>query len=104
MLLVRNDNCSALLFRARQARADQGGNQSEDWHFNTANTNWAYYQTSIMAPYMGGQVGVYKCPADSIASDNGPRVRTVSMQGQMGNLYMKSTTQGYIRATRPTSN
>jgi prepilin-type N-terminal cleavage/methylation domain-containing protein/prepilin-type processing-associated H-X9-DG protein len=71
------------------------GNQSEDWHFNTANTNWAYYQTSIMAPYMGGQVGVYKCPADSIASDNGPRVRTVSMQGQMGNLYMKSTTQGY---------
>jgi len=71
------------------------GNQSEDWHWNTANTNWAFYQKSIMAPFMGNQVGVYRCPADTIPSDNGLRVRSVSMQGQMGNLYIKSTTQTY---------
>ncbi len=63
------------------------GNQAEDWHMATANTNWGYYQKSIMAPYMGNQVGVYKCPADSIPSDNGPRVRTVSMSSAMGNVY-----------------
>jgi prepilin-type N-terminal cleavage/methylation domain-containing protein len=71
------------------------GNQAVDWHWNPANTNWAYYQKSIMAPFMGKQIGVYKCPADTIPSDNGPRARSVSMQGQMGNLYMKTTTQNY---------
>jgi len=71
------------------------GNQAEDWHTSPANTNWAYYQTSIMAPYMGGQVGVYKCPADTIPSDNGPRVRSVSMQGAMGNLYFYNTSRNY---------
>jgi hypothetical protein len=48
-----------------------------------------------MAPYLGGQVGVYKCPADDIPSDNGQRVRTFSMQSQMGNLYTKGLTQSY---------
>ncbi|PYJ00446.1 MAG: hypothetical protein DME25_20710, partial [Verrucomicrobia bacterium] len=71
------------------------GGGSEGWHTDQANTNWAYYQTSIMAPYMGGQVAVYKCPADIIPSDNGPRVRTFSMQSQMGNLYTKGLTQSY---------
>jgi prepilin-type N-terminal cleavage/methylation domain-containing protein len=79
---------------ATDARTWCGG-QTEDWHNNPYNTNWQYYQTSIMAPYMGGQVGVYKCPADTIPSDNGQRVRSVSMQGQMGNLYTKPLTQGY---------
>ena len=64
------------------------GIASEDWYSSPANTNRAYYQQSIMAPYMGGQVGVYKCPADNIPSDNGQRIRTVSMQSQMGTVYI----------------
>src|ERR1035438_6071045 len=64
------------------------GIASEDWYSSPANTNRAYYQQSIMAPYMGGQVGVYKCPADNIPSDNGPRIRSVSMQSQMGTIYI----------------
>ncbi|PYJ06608.1 MAG: hypothetical protein DME25_06245, partial [Verrucomicrobia bacterium] len=32
-------------------------------------------------------------PADNIPSDNGQRVRTYSMQGQMGNLYTKGLTE-----------
>ncbi|MGH7952900.1 MAG: prepilin-type N-terminal cleavage/methylation domain-containing protein, partial [Limisphaerales bacterium] len=73
------------------------GKQSEDWGDNVDNTNADYYRHSIMAPYMGGQVGVYKCPADTIPSHNGPRVRTVSMQSQMGNVYpaVKLLTKGY---------
>jgi len=56
-----------------------GGSQ-EGWTAIDANTNVQYYETNLMAPYMGGQLGVYRCPADNIPSDNGQRIRTYSMQ------------------------
>jgi len=68
---------------------------TEDWHWAGANTDRVAYTTSIMAPYMVNQLGVYKCPADTIPSDNGPRIRTYSMNSQMGNLYSAQTTLGY---------
>jgi prepilin-type N-terminal cleavage/methylation domain-containing protein len=71
------------------------GGASEDWHNNTYNTNRQYYTTCLLAPYLVSQVNVYKCAADIIPSDNGQRVRTVSMQSQMGNLYTKSMTESY---------
>jgi type II secretory pathway pseudopilin PulG len=71
------------------------GGASEDWYTSPYNTNWQYYTTSILAQYLVNQVGVYKCPADTIPSDNGQRIRTVSMQSQMGNLYVKGLTQSY---------
>src|SRR5262245_13055514 len=70
-------------------------NQQEDWGMSDANTNNTYYLNAIQAPYMGGQIGVYKCPADSIPSDNGPRIRSYSMNSQMGNLYAYPTTRAY---------
>jgi prepilin-type N-terminal cleavage/methylation domain-containing protein len=60
-----------------------GGSQ-EGWGALDANTNVQYYETNMMAPYMGGQLGVYHCPADNVPSDNGQRIRTYSMQGQVG--------------------
>jgi prepilin-type N-terminal cleavage/methylation domain-containing protein len=60
-----------------------GGSQ-EGWTAFDSNTNSQYYQTNLMAPYMGGQLGVYHCPADTVPSDNGIRLRTYSMQGQAG--------------------
>ncbi len=62
------------------------GTQGEDWHYSGANTNPAQYTGSIIGPYMGSQLGVYKCPGDNIPSDNGPRIRSYSMNGQMGML------------------
>ena len=47
------------------------------------------------ASTLAGQVGVYKCPSDTVPSDNGQRVRTVSMQGAMGNLYSANLTKSY---------
>jgi prepilin-type N-terminal cleavage/methylation domain-containing protein len=76
------------------------GSAGEDWHTSQYNTNWQYYTTNIMGKYLTGQVGVYKCPADNIPSDNGQRVRSVSMQSQMGNLYVAgedaSDNPGYV--------
>jgi prepilin-type N-terminal cleavage/methylation domain-containing protein len=60
------------------------GNNPENWGLNNANTNVLLYQTNLMAGYMTSQLGVYQCPADNVASDNGQRIRTYSMQGQLG--------------------
>jgi prepilin-type N-terminal cleavage/methylation domain-containing protein/prepilin-type processing-associated H-X9-DG protein len=61
-----------------------GGN-TEDWFFNVGNTNSSTYLTStLMAPLMGNQLKVYKCPGDKLPASNGPRLRTYSMNSQMG--------------------
>ncbi|MGH7940519.1 MAG: prepilin-type N-terminal cleavage/methylation domain-containing protein, partial [Limisphaerales bacterium] len=52
-----------------------------------ANTNVALYQDSILGPYLGGQIAVYHCPGDTVPSPNGPRIRSYSMNCQMGALY-----------------
>ncbi len=83
-----------------------GGGQ-EAWTAADANTNVQYYETNLMAPYMGGQLGVYRCPADNIPSDNGQRIRTYSMQGQMGTTFNfgdQVNAKSYLRATDITFN
>src|SRR6267154_4604468 len=51
----------------------------EDWPLSyTMNTNRALLASALMAPYMGGQVDVYKCPADNVPSENGQRLRSYS--------------------------
>jgi len=67
----------------------------EDWNLGDANTNTALYTKAILAPFLGGQLGVYKCPADTIPSQNGQRLRSYSMQSQVGNLYSFGVSRGY---------
>lgn len=59
--------------------------------YNTAlsgNTNLGLYTDALLSPYLNGQIGVYSCPGDIIPSPNGPRLRSYSMNGQMGAVYM----------------
>jgi prepilin-type N-terminal cleavage/methylation domain-containing protein len=63
------------------------GSLSEGWLFNNANTNLELYRTNLLGPYVAGQVKVYKCPGDNIPSKNGERIRSVSMNSQMGSAY-----------------
>jgi prepilin-type N-terminal cleavage/methylation domain-containing protein len=65
-----------------------------DWNFMIGNTNTAVFSQTILAPFMGNQIGVYRCPADIVPSKNGNRVRSYSMQGQVGNLYCHGTVGG----------
>ncbi len=58
-----------------------------NWGSAKANTNAAAYLTNCLAPYVGGKIEVYKCPGDTIPSDNGDRIRSISMNGQMGAIY-----------------
>ena len=71
------------------------GNGSENWGTSTVNTDRTYYAASIMAPFLGNQVDVYRCPGDILPSANGTRLRSYSMNAQMGNLYVQTLTQGY---------
>ena len=58
--------------------------RTEDWQNNPGNTNVAYYASSLMWPYINQDISVFRCPADFKPSDNGYRIRSYSMNGQMG--------------------
>jgi prepilin-type N-terminal cleavage/methylation domain-containing protein len=58
-------------------------NGQENWAAANANTNLDYYATNCLGPYVGKPFRAYKCPGDSIPSDNGARIRSISMNGMM---------------------
>jgi prepilin-type N-terminal cleavage/methylation domain-containing protein len=58
-------------------------NGQEGWGMQAANTNLDYYRTNCLGPYVVNQFKMYKCPFDKILSDNGDRVRSISMNCMM---------------------
>jgi len=54
----------------------------ENWSASIYNTAPDYYRTNVLGPYVGN-VDVYKCPNDKLLSDNGERIRSISMNGAM---------------------
>jgi prepilin-type N-terminal cleavage/methylation domain-containing protein/prepilin-type processing-associated H-X9-DG protein len=71
------------------ARTNQSwcSGSAESWLYADANTNPVPYLNSIMAPYMAKQIKVYRCPGDKVPSLNGQRIRSYSMNSQMGSVY-----------------
>jgi prepilin-type processing-associated H-X9-DG protein len=62
------------------------------WCSQNANTNVDLLKTTLLAPYLSYGVNVYKRAADRIPSANGQRVRSYSMNSQMG---CATSPQGY---------
>jgi prepilin-type N-terminal cleavage/methylation domain-containing protein len=52
------------------------------------NTNRTLYTSGLLAPYLANQLGVYRSPGDTKPSANGQRIRSYSMNGQMGCVYI----------------
>jgi prepilin-type N-terminal cleavage/methylation domain-containing protein len=50
----------------------------EDWGASKYNVEPDWYQTNCLGPYTGN-IRVYQCPSDNIPSDNGIRLRSISM-------------------------
>jgi prepilin-type N-terminal cleavage/methylation domain-containing protein len=46
-----------------------------DWNSGLANTDQQYIVEGALGPYVAKSLGVYKCPADRLPAQNGPRVR-----------------------------
>lgn len=55
----------------------------ENWTTSSENIDPTAYNTNCLAAYVAGQIGVYKCPADTIPSENGDRLRSISMNSCM---------------------
>ncbi|MDD5140936.1 MAG: prepilin-type N-terminal cleavage/methylation domain-containing protein [Verrucomicrobiales bacterium] len=56
---------------------------SPAWPENYETTNLT---SSLLGPYCGRAAGIYKCPGDTVSALNGVRVRSVSMNSQMGGV------------------
>ncbi len=54
------------------------------WASQGANIDISLLVNGLLSPYLANGVKVYKCPSDTVPSQNGQRVRSYSMNGQMG--------------------
>jgi len=57
---------------------------AENWSSADANTNPVYYTSTLMWRYVNNDLNVYRCPGDVVQSANGTRIRSYSMNGQVG--------------------
>jgi prepilin-type N-terminal cleavage/methylation domain-containing protein/prepilin-type processing-associated H-X9-DG protein len=79
-LLVNNHGVPETL-----ARRDTWANNAEDWLDGEDNTNLVYLTDSKLGPYANRSTKIYKCPSDREPAQNGQRIRSMSMNGMVGN-------------------
>jgi len=78
-LLVNNHGVPETL-----ARRNTWANNVEDWQSSDDNTNLVYLSDSLLGPFANRSTRIYKCPADRVPAPNGPRIRSMSMNAQVG--------------------
>jgi len=59
-------------------------NNVQDWGTSDENTNPAYVLSGKLAPYVNNNLAIYKCPSDMSQAQNGPRLRSYSMNSLVG--------------------
>jgi prepilin-type N-terminal cleavage/methylation domain-containing protein/prepilin-type processing-associated H-X9-DG protein len=59
-------------------------NNIQDWGTSDENTNPAFVLSGKLAPYVNNNLAVYKCPSDQSVAQNGPRLRSISMNSLVG--------------------
>lgn len=67
-----------------KAERNTWANNVQDWGTSDDNTNTAYLTGGLLGPYTGRAYKVFKCPADVARADNGDRIRSMSMNSQVG--------------------
>jgi prepilin-type N-terminal cleavage/methylation domain-containing protein len=91
-MLFADDNADSLVVNASNV-AINGGivgwvNDVLKWDFPPSpswpqNYDTSYLVNALLAPYCAKAVTIYKCPGERADAANGPRVRSISMNGQM---------------------
>lgn len=79
-LLVNNHGVPETL-----ARRSTWANNVQDWLDGDDNTNLVFLRDSKLGPYANHATAIYKCPSDREPALNGQRIRTMSMNAQVGN-------------------
>jgi prepilin-type N-terminal cleavage/methylation domain-containing protein/prepilin-type processing-associated H-X9-DG protein len=59
-------------------------NNIQDWTASPENTNADFVRSGKLALYVNFNVRIYKCPSDPSVAQNGPRLRSISMNALMG--------------------
>ncbi len=59
-------------------------NNIQDWATSEENTDQFYILSGKLAAYVSKNVAVYKCPSDQSVAQNGPRLRSISLNAMMG--------------------
>ena len=59
-------------------------NNVESWTNSDDNTNLTYVTDTLFSPYDNRSALIYKCPSDRAPAANGPRIRSMSMNGMVG--------------------
>lgn len=67
------------------ARRQTWANNVEDWLASDDNTNLVLLTNAKLGPYANRSAKIYKCPADRAPAPNGERIRSMSMNAQVGN-------------------
>lgn len=65
-------------------RRENWVNNLQDLLNAEGNTNAALITSGQLAPFVGDSVAVFKCPADKSRAENGPRLRSYSMNSLVG--------------------
>ena len=88
-LLYADDNDDALVNNhgvpETLARRQTWANNVQDWVDGDDNTNLTLLVNSKLGPFANHATTIYKCPSDREPALNGQRIRTMSMNAQVGN-------------------
>jgi prepilin-type N-terminal cleavage/methylation domain-containing protein/prepilin-type processing-associated H-X9-DG protein len=87
-ILYADDNNDSLvnnhgIDETRTAR-NTWANNVQDWGPNADNTNRLLLTEAKLGSYVGGSAEIFKCPSDRAPAENGPRIRSVSMNAMTG--------------------
>jgi len=66
------------------ARKQNWANNVEDWLSSDGNTNLSTLTDGKLSPYLSGSTAVFKCPSDKSIAENGPRIRSFSLNSLCG--------------------
>jgi prepilin-type N-terminal cleavage/methylation domain-containing protein len=92
-LLYSDENNDRLVVNANNVAQAQGVvgwvDDIMQWDFPPSaswpqNYDSSYLYNALLGPYCSHAVGIYHCPGDTFNGAKGPRVRSYSMNGQMG--------------------
>jgi prepilin-type N-terminal cleavage/methylation domain-containing protein/prepilin-type processing-associated H-X9-DG protein len=65
-------------------RRDSWVNNVQDWGTTDDNTNITLLTTAKLGAYVGNSAAVYRCPGDKSRAQNGPRIRSYSLNSLVG--------------------
>jgi prepilin-type N-terminal cleavage/methylation domain-containing protein len=67
-----------------RTRQQNWANNIVDWHDSEGNTNTLQITEAKLGSHVGKNAAVFKCPSDRSVADNGPRIRSYSLNSLVG--------------------